>query len=241
MALWSWRTRPDGVVEVDKGDGFRVFRLEAGQDVLARVLDWSGLASKYAAKHGVPLSWILGTMYAESGGDPRAENACCVGLLAIYVKGPHPAHPSKTREQMLDPNQNLDYGTSLLAKSIAAGYDLPRTASIHVAGGGASYKPHSGTCKSAMAHPEFPGGSPWGLCEHMFPQTWSDGSVGYIDRVVRANNSAIEALARKPRNRHPPSPMSPRFTHPLALLVPMAVGVAAGYSAVWMAQRLALR
>lgn len=201
MALWSWRTLPDGRVEVDTHDGagWRVPTSGEHPEVARareRVLSWAPLAAEKAAKYGVPLSWILAVVYAESGGNPDADNAprCggtgCVGLMAIHWK----VH-GKSREAMLDPEQNLDYGTSLLAESRKRGYDLPAAASIHVAGGGTTYTPHSGTCDSAMVSAAFPEGSPWGYCEHMFAGRQGDGAVGYIDRVVRANNSFIEALA----------------------------------------------
>jgi hypothetical protein len=211
MAKWSWRTTPDESVEVDHGDGDGLVRSTSlpHSNVLAtqqRVFEWGPLAAKAGAKYGVPLSWILAFVFAESGGKADANNAplCggtgCVGLMAI-----HWAVHGQTLEDMLDPEKNLDYGTSLLAESRRRGYDLPAAASIHVAGGGTEYKPHSGTCCSALCkpscgrncseHPEHPEGSPFGMCEHMFPRTDGDGSVGYIDRIVRANNSFIDLLA----------------------------------------------
>lgn len=225
MAKWSWQTTPDEAVDVDFGDGNGLVRpvsldhaqVRATQD---RVMEWGPLAAKAGSKHGVPLSWILAVMYAESGGVADADNApaCggtgCVGLMAI-----HWAVHRQTREDMLDPEKNLDYGTSLLAESRRRGYDLPASASIHVAGGGTEYKPHPGTCCSAKCkptcthgcteHPEHPEGSPWGMCEHAFPSTQGDGAVGYIDRVVRANNSFIDRLAGKSTGYEIPPPAPP--------------------------------
>ena len=205
MANWSWRTLLDSSVEVDRHDGAGFVRPTCIEhpEVLRtqqRCLDWAALAADKAAKYDVPLSWILAVVYAESGGKADAENACCVGLMAIHCV----AH-NKSRAEMHDPEKNLDYGTSLLAESRSRGYDLPATASIHVAGGGVEYKPHSGTCCSAKCkpgcdpdkcseHPDHPEGSPWGYCEHMFRKTQGDGAVGYIDRVVPANNSLLDLL-----------------------------------------------
>lgn len=197
MPLWSWSTLADRSVEVDRHDGFGPVRPTSGEHAEVvrtqqRVLDWERPAAEKASKYGVPLPWILAIIYAESGGRPDAENPCCVGLMAIHCV----AH-GKSREDMLSPDKNLDYGTSLLAESRRRGYDLPATASIHVAGGGTEYKPHSGTCSSAMVSSAFPDGSPWGYCEHMFTARQGDGAVGYIDRVVRANNSFIDLLAAR--------------------------------------------
>jgi len=220
MGIWSWRTLPDESVEVDHGDGVGFFKPLSHEhpqvvDTQQRVMGWRELAAAAAAKHGVPLSWILAVVYAESGGQADADNApaCggtgCVGLMAIHWK----VH-GQSRGDMLDPAKNLDYGTSLLAESRRRGYDLPAAASIHVAGGGTSYTPHSGTCSSAMVSPDFPGGSPWGMCEHMFPSAQGDGAVGYIDRVVRANNSFLELLgdSESPETPQPePLPVPEEF------------------------------
>ncbi len=228
MALWSWRTLPDESVEVDRGTGMALegskegFGIRKSQE---RVLQWAQLAAKYSKKYDVPASWILAVVFAESGGDPKAENPCCVGLMAIHLA----AH-GKTRADMKDPDKNMDYGTSLLAASRNAGYDLPASASIHVAGGGSKFKPHAGTCKSARdKHPSFPTGSPWGMCEHMFTSTHGDGSVGYIDRVVRANNSFVSLLAglSLPNGPQPPIQLA-GFSSPL----PLVAGVAVGFIAI---------
>jgi hypothetical protein len=238
--MWSWRTLPDERVEVDKGDGMG-FAVPVSGDVPAvhqtaeRVLQWAELADKYGAKYGVPPSWILGVMFAESGGDPNAENPCCVGLMAIHLA----AH-GKTRDEMLDPDANLDYGTSLLAQSRLRGYSLPEAASIHVAGGGRDMKPHSGTCTSAVGvHPDFPDGSPWGMCEHMFAKTQGDGAVGYIDRVVRANNFMVDALAQRLPEPPRPIPWLAGQRGVGATVWPFALGAMAGYLALdWALPKL---
>ena len=235
MAIWSWRTSPEGAVEVDRGDGqgfVREVSLPHPQvtETQQRVLTWDPLAAKAAAKYDVPLSWILAFIFAESGGKADADNApaCggtgCVGLMAI-----HWAVHGQTKADMLDPAKNLDYGTSLLAESRKRGYDLPTAASIHVAGGGTTYSPHSGTCCSAKCkpscqgrcseHPDHPEGSPFGMCEHMHRGTQGDGSVGYIDRIVRANNSFIDLLANRVTEPLP----SPWYFWVLGLAVQAAV------------------
>jgi len=223
MALWTWRTLGDESVEVDRKDGAGpttagsefAFNVEPTQQ---RVMQWLPLAEKYSKKHGVPVSWILGVIFAESGGNPAAENPCCVGLMAIHLK----AH-GKSRAAMLNPDLNMDYGTSLLARSRNKGFDLPQAASIHVAGGGYKLEPRPGTCSSARVHPAF-ASSPWGMCEHMFPKTGGDGAVGYIDRVVRANNSFIRLLGLSR-----PEPLAAGIGQKA---LPLLLGVGIGYFGV---------
>ncbi len=253
MALWTWRTLPDERVEVDRGDGngFQALPLAmvehpAMQARLKRVLQWLPLAEKYGAKSGVPPSWILGFINAESGGDPKAEHYSCAGLMAIFWS----IHGKKGQD-MLAPDKNIDYGTSLLAKMRAQGHDLPATASLYVAGGsrreGNKIVPKAGTCCSAMCresckkctqHPNYPGGSPWGMCEHMMPRTDVDGSVGYIDRVVRGNNYFAEAL--QGRVKPPPElPAPPPATASAGgKLLWVAAGAAAGYAGIMMLPKL---
>lgn len=265
MALWRWRTLENGMVEVDMGDGWVVpyaggasppvhERVRSTQD---RVLQWVGLANKYGAKYDVPPSWILAVIYAESGGDPQAENYCCAGLMAIYYS----VH-GKRREDMLDPEKNVDYGTSLLARSRSSGWDLPAAASMHVAGAkveaGGRVRPWSGGCRAARepGHPKFPGGSPWGYCEHMLPITDAgDFATGYIDRVVRANNSFVywlehgrfpdqeesRPVPEQPGTPRPSPPTRPPLTArgPAIAAAPFAIGAAAGFALVrWSLPRL---
>lgn len=260
MALWTWRTLADERVEVDRHDGAGP-STEGPTEVASvaataqRVSQWTGLAAKYAEKWDVPISWILAIIMAESRGNPKAENWCCAGLMAIYwsVHG-------KTKQDMLDPEKNVDYGTSLLARARSQGYDLPAAASMHVAGAKSDAQgnltPHGGGCCSArcapscdqntcVEHPDFPAGSPWGMCEHMFPRTDGDGSVGYIDRVVRFNNYWVQRLGQS-QPAQPPGqvlPTKPASASTAATLVAFAIGAAAGYEAIklvpWLARRIA--
>lgn len=180
MVRWFWRTRPDGIVEVN--GAVPVLLDFPGKDkVLAKVLQWRALAEEMGKKHGVPPQWILGFILAESGGNPSAENFCCVGLMAVFWK----VH-GKRREDMLDPRKNVDYATSTIARTIkTAGFDLPRAASVHVGGGGTTGQPHASAS------------NPWGLREHSWVERPDrDGSLGYIDRVVRASNTFAQLLGK---------------------------------------------
>jgi hypothetical protein len=222
MALWSWRTLPDERVEVDRGQGFEVAQPIETPSVVQtadRVLEWLPLAETYAEKYGVPVSWILAIIFAESGGNPKAENFCCAGLMAIFwtVHG-------KSKADMLDPEKNVDYGTSLLAQSRARGQDLPGAASVHVAGGGTTGTPR----KNSL--------SPWGMAEHMWPEGQGDGSVGYIDRVVRANNMFVERLEHG--DVPPPLPYLGQRASALAQLTFFGLGAAVGYAAISLLPRV---
>lgn len=186
MSLYRWRTTTDGYVEVDKGDGFQVISLADDTDgitgqkapnaITERVMGWADLARDKGAKYGVPPAWILGVIYAESAGEPTARNACCAGLMAINLS----VH-GKTEAQMFDPEQNVDYGTSLLSSSVECGLQLPEAASLHNGGGESKCVPHPSTK------------SPWGMREN----------AGYIERVVRASNFFRGELGEQPG---PPGP-----------------------------------
>ncbi len=161
---WSFRTMPEGFVEVDQGQGFEVPELAGADAATARVESWIPLARPIARTAGVPLSWVLGVMYAESQGRPEVENFCCVGLMAINVG----VFRQFTREQWKDPATNLRQGAQLLGDSRRAGWQLPEAASIYNAGP-SQIAPHG---------PKRSQSSPWGMVEN----------EGYIERVVRATN-----------------------------------------------------
>lgn len=215
MAPWSWITDPSGYVEVDRHDGAGFVRPKFPADTpqIHRALEWLPLAEKYGAKYGVPPAWILATITVESGGNPTAENFCCVGLMAIYVKGSRPAHPSKTREQMLDPEQNLDYGTSLLAKSVARGLDFPQTASVH----------NCGPSSINRGMPKARDTSPFGMCEE----------TPYIERGVKALNTILDELGARPGNGvEPPPPLPVKTAGVGGTLLVFGAGAVVGYYAI---------
>lgn len=225
---WSWRTLADQRVEVDKHDGHGFQPImprdtEGVRTTVERVLPWLSLAESLGGPRGVPPSWTLGVIYAESGGDPDASNYCCVGLMAIMAK----IH-GKTRAELFDPNTNVDVGTDLLGQSVAKGFDLPQAASIHV-GGAAGGKPHPSSKSS------------WGMREHVLDAPGWDGASGYIERVVMANNLFATILQDQP----PAPPPDPAPPHPAPPLPPVsragsslaAVAVGAGFVAAYFAGR----
>jgi len=66
----------------------------------------------------------------------------------------------------------------------------------------------------------------------MFPKTWGDGAVGYIDRVVRANNTFIDLLDQA---RWQPPEMRPAKVG--SALAPFAAGSIVGYLSVSLLRR----
>ncbi len=157
---WNWRTLDNGIVQVDKGQGFYTPSLiDADRSQVDR---WAPLAWRAANKYGVPLAWILGVIRSESGGDPSAvsyANAC--GLMQVV-----PKWHNTTKAAMMDPHQAIYRGTSILRRLIDQGMDLPRVASSYNAGQAAVGKPHPSTK------------SPWGIREQ----------EGYIMGVVAGQN-----------------------------------------------------
>ena len=101
---------------------FAAYKLTSGPD-LARVAAGTGLslayvqlADKAARANGVPLEWVLATIIVESRGNPNAQGDAdkrSVGLMQVNVV----AHANEvTRAQMLDPAQNIAWGTRYLAQ-----------------------------------------------------------------------------------------------------------------------------
>lgn len=157
-----WRTLADGRVEVDRGAGPSVPELSGADAATRRVDRWREMAAPIAAAKGVPLSWALGFMYSESGGNPAALSPVgAVGLLQIM-----PSTARMSEEQLLDPRTNLTVGLGLLGDSRRLGWDLVASASRYNAGMRADGSPHPSQR------------SPWGVRE----------DKGYIDRVVRSVN-----------------------------------------------------
>jgi soluble lytic murein transglycosylase-like protein len=102
---------------------FAAYKLTGGGQDLTRVAAGTGLplqyvqlAAKEARANGVPLEWVLATIIVESKGNPNAQGDAdkrSVGLMQVNVV----AHAKDvTRAQMLDPAQNIAWGTRYLAQ-----------------------------------------------------------------------------------------------------------------------------
>ena len=149
-----WPTEPGYAHRSDLG-----VRVEV-KDLIVKVLGKN--------QWGLPLSWALGMVYAESRGD---ESALApdggVGLTQI-------THPSlkgnRTVAELLDPETNLTIGLGFFYRIASKDPLLPRAAATYNAGG---VYPQDTYSRSTVANP-------WKMrC-----------SLGYIDRVVAAANAA---------------------------------------------------
>lgn len=172
---YTWTTTADGCVLVNKGQGLTMPVLPKGRlrELANNVADrWAFLASEKADKYAVPLSWVLGSMFRESGGDPDAVSpAGAVGLMQIM-----PGIHGLSAEELRDPAVNVDKGAELLGQSLALGYDLPQALSRYNAGAQSSGAPHVSSL------------SPWGMREN----------EGHISAVVSAHNY-YSCSATRPR------------------------------------------
>lgn len=161
-------------VDVD-GDGraFEALTLPHSDSQTAGAEQWRTLATAYAAKFNVPVPWVLGFIYAESGGNPKVFNSCCAGLMQLSL-----AVYKISRDQAFDPETNIRLGVETLGHYRSKGYDLPRTASMYNAG------PRQGGGPKPSIE------STWGIVENRPAVPWT----GYIEKVVRAANYFSQAL-----------------------------------------------
>lgn len=165
-----WKTLPDGRIQVDT----TIPELAGG--LPDKVWSWRDLAAKYGKAYGVPTHWILGTIYAESGGNPNALNVRDTphgaGLMQITDPSLRAGH---TDAELFDPDLNLRIGVAFLGRLVSSGperaRDLIAVSSRYNAGQKLDGSPHAG-------------GEPWGYRE----------SKGHIARVVAAANSAQARL-----------------------------------------------
>lgn len=187
-----WRTLASGEVEADG----KVPTL-AGQHAAAfdaKVWRWEELACKHAQRTGLPAHWLLGTIYAESSGNPSVVSPDGgYGLMQLThssVFQGHPKHttiddPGDPSDDVTDPDRNIELGADLLRKLHETLPDLPRIASGYNAG-----------TKSGEPHPSSK--SPWGMRE----------TPGHISRVVAAANYALGRLRAEYGSGAPSSPPS---------------------------------
>ena len=82
----------------------------------ARLQRWWPLIQKYAAQHGVPADLLAAVIDFESGGDPNAghkvSGATGLGQVMPREAG-FPGRP--TRQELLNPETNLDWSARILA------------------------------------------------------------------------------------------------------------------------------
>lgn len=166
----------EGVHGIRSDSGVRVEVTDLEKTVTRWVPDITSVLGK---NHwGLPLSWAMGMIYAESRGDDKALSSDGgVGLTQV-------THPSLkgalTEEQLLVPVTNLTIGLGFLYRIAVKDSLLPRVAATYNAGGVYEATHYSGT--EGKKYP-----NPWAMrC-----------SLGYIDRVVAAANAAERWLRDK--------------------------------------------
>ncbi len=168
-ATWTWTTDADGFVIVN-GD-----RISLGSDSPAsnafdaHVWRWASLAKLHGDRNGVPTHWILGMVYAESGGDPDAKSFDGgYGLMQLTSAA---ARQGFAYDALRDPDLNIRLGAEFIRKIVRTGDDLPRVAAKYNAG---SVRPSTD--------------NPWGM----------HSTGNHISRVVKAANYALERLLTEP-------------------------------------------
>jgi soluble lytic murein transglycosylase-like protein len=169
--------------------------------VAARTFDagvrrWEKLACAAAHEFGVPVHWILGMIFSESGGIPSARSPVgAIGLMQLHSAA---AKGGLSDEQILDPETNIRLGARLISRIYFDGDQLPEVASKYNAGGTPNGQPHESSS------------SPWRMRE----------DPGHIDRTVAAANYAAETLtvcktqALPERQLEPRPPVVPRTPAP---------------------------
>lgn len=190
----GWRTLPDGRIEL-AGEGVPTLDPNApGMKPLAlSYRNWERIARWASARAGVPVSWTVGFISAETGNwasDPAAQagcgpwstichNACCAGPMQVMVT-PYPNYRTfggyASPDDMRDPWKAIDTGAKMLARMARngdVGGELPALAATYNSGG-----VHCGADNE------------WGM----------RSDPGYVRRVVTFNNTAISVLgANTPR------------------------------------------
>lgn len=179
--VYLWNTLSNGVVEVDRADGFERLTLDGPNVSTARVLELVADVLEPASRaYALPLPWLCAIAYAESGGraDARSPDG---GWGLMQIQRSNFAWLKLDEATALDPHENVRAACELLRSMGAAQMELPAVASRYNAGG----NPTTGTPWMSLK-------SPWGMRE----------TPGYIERVVRANNWFVETL----RGHAPPAP-----------------------------------
>jgi soluble lytic murein transglycosylase-like protein len=168
---YQWKQLADGRIEVDgqipELDAVNAAALEKN------VLRWLPSSQKWADTYKVPVTWILGVIWAESSGNPKAHSADGgFGLMQLTHPSVFEGHPKQSTID--NPDLNIQLGTKLMRSLITSvGLDLPRVASGYNAGLAGPGKPHLSAA------------SPWGMRE----------TKGHISRVVMGTNTATRLLA----------------------------------------------
>lgn len=169
-----WTTLPTGHIAIGRlmSETFTV-PLAPNDERLRRVLRWGALAQQVAKPRGVPVAWVLGLIWRESGGDALSrDDDQRVGLLKIPPERWGEHSPSA----LLQPRCNLEVGVAWIAEALRYSEQWPPIVSLYRSGGELT--------EHGLWQPFPSNESPWGMLE----------PAGYIDQVVAATNSFFSAL-----------------------------------------------
>jgi len=208
VAAFSWTTQEDGTVVGGPP-------LPAVQ-ITDELLQWEPIATENAIRTGVPLPWIMGTIYGESGGHqptrPTFDGG--IGVMMITSNALKQGLPD---DQVFLPENNIRLGTDYLATLRGYRDDLPSVASMYNSGG-------------SPKGPHLADGFPWGLREYTIPST---GARPYISKVVAMNNALIASGM-------PYHPIEGGVGTPTAWggIFPIVFGAALGWGGLWLARRI---
>lgn len=184
----TWRVLSGGLIEVNGSVPY--------VDAIVRrlfvrgVMRWTHSVAVASWAYMIPAHWILGTIWAESAGDPRALSPDGgYGLMQLtsrpLFRGAKPEDtrddPNDPTDDVIDPAYSIALGAWALKDMRAAlpedlRSDLVAVASCYNAGQENDGSPHGDAT------------SPWGFRE----------SPGHILRVVRGANTAIAELPNVP-------------------------------------------
>lgn len=89
--------------------------------------EFVALAAKWAAAYNLPLQWVLATILSESNGNPNTvgdyhvdPQGASIGLMQVNVVAHRDelARAGLTRNDMFNPDINIQWGTMILAKCV---------------------------------------------------------------------------------------------------------------------------
>ena len=196
-----WRSLDDGAIEVE-GKGVVMPPPGSGPYSLRTYVanSWRNFEPeirKAAAKHGVPVNWILAIIATETGilSSSRARqlgfrNFCCGGPMAVMF-APYKNYKTyggyDSPDSLFQAESSIDVGTAIMASHMKKGLDLPQISARYNSGGLC--------CRDSPATPSKPGGrqqNEYNLCSAKI------AGVSYPEVSTMLNNVAVRELGIGP-------------------------------------------
>jgi len=206
---------PNGQLYID---GIGVYKHD--NPMPKNVSKWRDLVYKKAAKYNVAPALIVAVLWQESQGDPNAGSyADAFGLMQIILSTAKiVAGKSVSKQELLQPELNVDLGTKLL-KQLYEKYNgnLPHILASYNAGGA-----YCGTGK------KYPSSEP--CSPNMFGLVQN---CGYIDHVIKNYNRAIELGW----DGHPVKPTSKIVTGLAVFGVGLSIASATYFGSMWAKEK----